>query len=607
MTSPHDAPELDAFLGGIPLFAGLDEPTRRQLASQLEPVHVPAGDVVIAQGEPADGLFLVASGRLRVFVSAGTREHVLHDLARGAVVGEIALLSSRPRSATVRAVRDSDLLRLRQSSFNVLVERRPALLGEIARLLIDRLLAVDRPQLEPTGSRTIAVAPAGLSPDPAAEVAIELAAELARSGTVLRLDASLVDQHLGPGAAQRGPLHPGRGELTEWLHSVERRHDHVVYQTDQDDSVWSRLCLSQSDVVLLAARSSGDHRLGTVEQRALSTRSLRCELVLLHAAGPSGTATWLRPRAVAEHHHLREGRQDDVARLARMVTGSACGIVLGGGGPRGFAHLGVLRALEEAGVPVDVVGGTSIGAVMGALCAQGLPDAERVERAVTAFTRSGRLVSPTLPLIALSSGRRVDRLLSENLGDAFIEDLPRRFFCVSANLTRAEEVIHERGVLWRAVRASLSLPGIFPPIYQDGDLLVDGGALDNVPVEVMRAKIGSGLVIAVDLTPDVEPVTGAPFESGLSGWRVLGRRLNPLAPAHLLPNIVDVLSRSAVLSSVRHRRTTLADQHIDLLLRPPVAGISALDFKAGVRLIETGYRHAVEALERSGLNGRFAR
>ena len=158
MTSLHDAPELDAFLAGIPLFGGLDEPTRRQLAAQLEPVHVAAGDVVIAQGDPADGLFLVASGRLRVFVSAGTREHVLHDLARGAVVGEIALLSSRPRSATVRAVRDSDLLRLRQSSFNVLVERRPALLGEIARLLIDRLLAVDRPQLEPTGSRTIAVA-----------------------------------------------------------------------------------------------------------------------------------------------------------------------------------------------------------------------------------------------------------------------------------------------------------------------------------------------------------------------------------------------------------------------------------------------------------------
>ena len=607
MTSLHNAPELDAFLAGIPLFAGLDEPTRRQLAAQLEPVHVPAGDVVIAQGEPADGLFLVASGRLRVFVSAGAREHVLHDLARGAVVGEIALLSSRPRSATVRAVRDSDLLRLRQSSFNVLVERRPALLGEIARLLIDRLLAVDRPQLEPTGSRTIAVAPAGRSPGPAAEVAIDLAAELARSGTVLRLDASLADQHLGAGAAQRGPSHPGRGELTEWLHSVERRHDHVVYQTDQDDSVWSRLCLSQSDVVLLAGRSSGDHRLGTVEQRALSTGSLRCELVLLHAARPSGTASWLRSRAVAEHHHLREGRQDDVARLARMVTGSACGIVLGGGGPRGFAHLGVLRALEEAGVPIDVVGGTSIGAVMGALCAQGLPDAERVERAVMAFTQSGRLVSPTLPLIALSSGRRVDRLLSEYLGDALIEDLPRRFFCVSANLTRAEEVIHERGALWRAVRASLSLPGIFPPVYADGDLLVDGGALDNVPVEVMRAKIGSGLVIAVDLTPDVEPVTGSPFESGLSGWRVLGRRLNPLVPAHLLPSIVDVLSRSAVLSSVRHRRTTLSDQHVDLLLCPPVAGISALDFKAGVRLIETGYRHAVEALERSGLNGRFAR
>jgi NTE family protein len=150
---------------------------------------------------------------------------------------------------------------------------------------------------------------------------------------------------------------------------------------------------------------------------------------------------------VADFHHLRGGHPEDAARLARMVTGTACGVVLGGGGPRGFAHLGALRALEEAGVPIDVIGGTSIGAVMGALYAQGLSDEQRVERAVTAFTKSGRLIGPTLPLVAMSSGGRVDRLLAQHLGSAHIEDLPRRFFCVSANLTRAEEVVHERGVL----------------------------------------------------------------------------------------------------------------------------------------------------------------
>ena len=380
VTGQHDPHELDAFLASIPFFASLDEATRLQLAEQLEPVHVAAGDVVIAQDDAGDGLFVLLSGRLRVSVMVGGTERTLHDLARGAIIGEIALLSNRPRSATVRAVRDSDLLLLRVSAFNALVGRTPGLLGEVARLLVDRLLAVDRPQLPPTGSRTIAVAPAGSSAGPAAELAAQLTDLLARAGSVIRLDADVVANHLGTGAAQREPGDSGRHELTGWLHAVERGHDHVVYQTDAQDTAWSRLCLSQSDVVLLTGDAAGDPRLGPVESRALATPSLRCELVLVHPSGPSATSRWLGQRPVVDFHHLRGGHTEDAARLARMVTGTACGVVLGGGGPRGFAHLGALRALEEAGVPIDVVGGTSIGAVMGALCAQGLSDEQRVEQ-----------------------------------------------------------------------------------------------------------------------------------------------------------------------------------------------------------------------------------
>jgi predicted acylesterase/phospholipase RssA/CRP-like cAMP-binding protein len=611
VTGLYRGRELGDFLASIPLFAPLDEMTRLQLAEQLELVHAAAGDVVIAQGEPGDGLYLLLSGRLRVSVAAGGTERVLYDLARGAIVGEIALLSDMPRSATVRAVRDSELLVLRISSFDALVERTPALLRQVARLLVDRLLAVDRllvvdrTQPQRAGSRTIAVAPAGNRAGPAVKVAADLANRLARTGSVFRLDADVVERHLGAGAAQRGPGDPGRNELIEWLHTVERGNDCVVYQTDTQDTSWSRLCLSQADVALLTGGAGGDPRLGEVETRALAMNLLRCELVLVHPSQPSATSRWLEGRAVADHHHLRADHPDDAARLARMVTGNACGVVLGGGSSRGFAHLGVLRALEEAGVPIDVVGGTSVGAVMGALYASGLTDAERVERAVTAFTRSGRFITLTLPLIALSSGRRVNRLLEEHIGSTPIEDLPRPFFCVSANLTRAEEVIHARGALWRAVRASLSLPGIFPPIYADGDLLVDGAALNNVPAEIMRARIGSGSVVAVDLFPDVEPMTAAPFDSDLSGWRLLGHRLNPLTPPRPVPSVFDILTRSTSLSGIRHQRAALAEDRVDLLLNPPLPAIGALDFKAGVSLVEIGYRHTVEELARSGLAKRF--
>jgi predicted acylesterase/phospholipase RssA/CRP-like cAMP-binding protein len=605
VTGKRHPPELDAFLASVPFFAALDETVRSQLARQFEPVHVAAGEVIIAQGEMGDGLFLVVSGRLRVLVTARGTERVLHDLGCGATVGEIALLSDRPRSATVRAVRDSELLLLRAPAFRSLAERNPAVLAAMARLLIDRLLAVDRPQETPPARHAIAVAAAGKGADAATMVAERLAAQLARAGPALYMDSGVVARHLGPGAAQRKPGDPGWAELIGWLHAVERSNRDVVYQTDAGDTAWTRLCLGQSDVVLLAAAANDDPSPGPVEVRALATDSLRCELVLVEPGKPSATAKWLKHRPVAAFHHVCEGRPQDVARLARLVTGTGCGLVLGGGGPRGFAHLGVLRALEEAGVPIDAVGGTSIGAVMGALYALGMDHAERVERAVTAFTRSGRLVSPTLPLVALSSGRRVDRLLAEHFGSVNLEDLPLGFFCVSASLTRAEEVIHERGPLWPAVRASLSLPGILPPVYAAGDLLVDGAALNDLPTDVMRERLGSGCVVAVDLSPDVEPLNTAPFEDGLPGWQVLKTRLNPLGTVRPATNVVDILSRSTGLSQIRQRRAALAGDGIDLLLHPPIAALGALDFNGGVALIEAGYRYAADALAKSKLADRF--
>jgi predicted acylesterase/phospholipase RssA/CRP-like cAMP-binding protein len=606
-------PELLNLLADIPFFAVLDEAIRLELATQLEPVHVDAGQVIFRQGDVGDGLYLVVSGRLRVSVAADGPERMLYDLGRGAIVGEMALLTDRPRAATVHAARDSDLLLLRVSSFTSLLERSPALVKGMIRLLVDRvlavdqLLAVDRQQAPPPG-RTIAVACAGRNPRPAATVAGQLAAQLARTGSVCHVDADVVARQLGQGAAQRGPGDPGRAELIGWLHTIERGHDHVVYQSDAEDTAWSRLCLSQSDVVLLAASAGDDPSIGAVEARALAMDSLRCELALLHQAEAETSAAdrWLERRPVADHHHLHADQPGDVARLARMITGTGCGLVLGGGGARGLAHLGVIRALEEAGVPIDAVGGTSIGAIMAGLYARGLPDSERVRR-VSAISRHGRrLVTPTLPLVALSAGRYVDRILAEHLTAVPIEDLPVPFFCVSTSLTRAEEVIHERGPLWPAVRASLALPGIWPPIYDGGDLLIDGGAMDNVPVAVMRDRIGNGSIVAVDVSPEVEPLAAEPFGPGLSGWRVLGRRLNPFTPAQPVPHITDILTRSTGLSQMRYRRAALDVNRVDLLLRPPVAGLGVLDFKGGIALIEIGYRYAVEALAKSGLAERFA-
>jgi CRP-like cAMP-binding protein len=309
--------ELNAFLADIPFFASLDETTRLELAGQLEPVHVIAGEVIFREGDPGTGLFLVVSGRLRLSVAADGAERVLYDVGRGAIIGEMAALTDRPRAATVQAVRDSDLLLLRVSSFTALLERSPALVTGMIRLLadrvlaVDRLLTVDRPQLPPPG-RTIAVVGAGQHPRAAPKVAGLLGAQLARAGSVFQVDADVVARRLGPGAAQRGPGDPGRAELTGWLHAVERDHDHVIYQPDAEDTAWSRLCLSQSDVVLLVASAEDEPSLGAVEARALATGALRCELALLHQAAPADPdhrRVSARQRAGRSHARASRPRQ----------------------------------------------------------------------------------------------------------------------------------------------------------------------------------------------------------------------------------------------------------------------------------------------------------
>ncbi len=268
--------------------------------------------------------------------------------------------------------------------------------------------------------------------------------------------------------------------------------------------------------------------------------------------------------------------------------------------------LGALRALEESGVPFDYIAGTSIGAVMGALAAQGLSHDERLEHIKGLTTRRG-VLDLTLPLVALASGRRVNRMLEATFGTTRIEDLPRSFLCVSADLVSAEELIHDEGELWRALRASLSLPGIFPPVPGVGNLLVDGATLNNLPVDVMRERIPAGWVVAVDLFPGIGPFTRTPGEPAVSGWRELGRRLGH--PARLGPpptlGILDVLSRANALSGVRWQRSTVSGHRIDLHLRPPLPVVGAFDFKAAAPFVELGYRYTLESLAASGFAERF--
>jgi predicted acylesterase/phospholipase RssA len=412
----------------------------------------------------------------------------------------------------------------------------------------------------------------------------ELARRLARHGAALAVTAAACDRVLGRAGVSSGPLRAeDEATLARWLAAREREHRFLLYEADLRASAWAARCVRQSDHVVVLARAGGGVRplLGDAAARR------RTSLVLLHERGAiesGAAAAW-----ADDVYHVRDGIGDDVARLARLLSGAATALVVGGGGARAFAAAGVARAVVEAGTPIDVVSGVSAGAVVAALVAMGVGYDELIARCSAAARR----IDYTLPVYALTTGRNWSASLEELFGEARIEDLLLPYSCTSVNLTAAELVVHDRGPLLHAVRASTAIPGILPPVWDDGDLLVDGGLMDNLPIDLVHARPGVGRVLAVDVTPAAARRPRRPFGYSVSGWRGLGARL-ARRPGPGLPLLTSLLMQSMLVSDarVRHANRALADW----VFHPPLHGHSLMEWDHIAAIADAGYRFAADAL-----------
>jgi len=568
-----------ALLESSPIFRGLDRPTLSAISVELESLSLPGGATLFEAGEPSDAMYLLIAGCLGAY-SAGDAPRLLGRITAGETVGEMGLVSGHPRSATVRALRDSELARLPRESFDRVILQHPAAMLRVAQLLVERLETAERGTGR-VSTRTFTLLPQSIEVD-VGGFASELVAALGRHGR-----AELV-------WSVRGADH-----TSAWFHRVESENDYVVYVADPEPTTWSKLCVRQADSVLFVARAEAPARPWphAAAEPGQSSVNARAELVLLHdeRIEPGAAARWCRELPGAPHHHVRGA--EDVARVARLLTGKAVGLVLSGGGARGFAHIGVVRALREAGVTVDLVGGTSMGAIMGAGVAAGWSTAEMVERFHRAFVATNPLSDYTLPIVSLVAGRKVTRLLRQEFGEGAIEDLPLPFYAVSANLTTGRGSVHRSGDLWRWLRASVAIPGVLPPVFHQGEVHVDGGAINNMPVDVMRAS-HAGVVIGVDVgsdttfTSDIQDVDLPPL------WKLLGwfRRHKQR------PTILQILWRAGMVNS--DAATAAGRRLSDLLLQPPLADVDLLNWHAFPRAIEAGYRHATERLEALDAGGR---
>jgi NTE family protein len=528
---------------------GVDPAALEALAAGAVHFSLPAGHLLFETGADPDGVYLVVSGRLGVKTAA--KSGLTAEIERGELVGEAGWLLKLKRSATLVALRDSELLLLPNAALDRIAAKSTDFSLALARLCARRLRRSNRQEYKTPRARVFAIVPHSVEVD-IAELATRLVDEMKAAGrTELVWDA-------------RATTH-----TAEWFNRIEEANEFVVYVANWNATGWTRQCCRQADVILLAAPADGIRApwpTGIAE--AAIARGARVELALLHrgAVATGSTAPWLKTSPATLHHHIVEPA--DFGRMARLLTRRGVGLVLSGGGARGFAHMGVIRALREARIPIDFVGGASIGSIIAAGVAMDWSDEEMRLRYRRSFVDTNPVNDYTFPLVALTRGRKVTRLLERAFGDVLIEDLRRPYFCVSANLTTGRSLEHRVGSLSAALRASVAIPGVMPPVFHEEGVLVDGAAINNLPVDVMQSH-APGFVIGSDVGAD----------------RSFGKRR---------VNILQILMHAGMVNSAASER--VQRELADVLLKPPLVNIDLLNWRAFDRAIQAGYDYARSAL-----------
>lgn len=538
---------------------------------------LPGGATLYRAGEPADHLYFVRAGRLGAFRrEEGQEAQFLGVIRPGEPVGEMSLIAGAPHSAQVVALRDSEIFALPRDVFFEAVEADPHVMTELARLMIlrSRQAATKASIGEPSVFGFVATG-GGVTIRPLVD---RIGREVGKLGYSITVVGS---------EAQSAP--------TEWFSEVERDYDFVFYCAETEDQGWRQVVGRQVDRLFRVARGDlvppAEHLVRGNEP--LQAQSL-VDLILVQkkdAKHPEGSGAWVKAALPARLFHLRRENLEDCKRIARVLTGQSVGLVLSGGGARAYAHVGAIRALQERHVPIDFVGGASMGAIIAAGLALDWGGDEMDERIRDAFVNTSPLDDIALPLLAMTRGEKVRERLAQHFGDIQIEDLWLPFFCVSSNLTTGMSHIHRSGRLRDALRASISLPGVMPPAIDESNnnVLVDGAVMKNFPADIMRIS-QLGPIVGVDVSRG-RSITADDVARPESVWRWI--RSGQWRKG---PPIVSLLMRAATVTSGRD--LAAARDATDVLVTPDMTGVEIRDWSAYDPAVKAGYDATIVALDK---------
>uniref|UniRef100_A0A8B9GUF6 lysophospholipase n=1 Tax=Astyanax mexicanus TaxID=7994 RepID=A0A8B9GUF6_ASTMX len=575
-------------------------PFVRQIDFALDWMAVEAGRAVYRQGDKSDSTFIVLSGRLRsVIMRDDGKKELAGEYGRGDLIGVVEALTHMNRATTVHAVRDSELAKMPEGALNSIKRKYPQVVTRLIHLLGQKILGnmqqVNGPLsvhglgLHTPGSKwdagnpasnlaTVSILPVS-DEVPMTAFTLELQHALSAIGPTLLLTSDIIKQRLG--AAALDSVHEYR--LSSWLGQQEDIHRIVLYQSDSTLTPWTQRCIRQADCILIVGLGEQEPTVGELE-RMLEGSAVRAQkqLVLLHREDgppPSGTAEWLNMRSwISRHLHLscprrvfsrrslpklREmyqrvfekppDRHSDFSRLARVLTGNAIALVLGGGGARYFIFLMLSYTLDFSSI-------------------------------------FKRILDLTYPVTSMFTGASFNSSIGGVFKGKQIEDLWLPYFNITTDITASSMRVHTDGSLWRYVRASMSLSGYLPPLCdpKDGHLLMDGGYINNLPADVARS-MGAKVVIAIDVgSQDETNLTN--YGDSLSGWWLLWKRLNPLAERVKVLNMAEIQTRLAYVCCVRQLESVKDSDYCEYI-RPSIDRFGTLDFGKFDEIADVGYQH----------------
>lgn len=582
-------------LSRTPLASYMPPKMLQQMVQLTEPVLLQSGQYLYRENDSPDYFYVVISGRLRVMNGSALLGH----LGFGDLAGEAGVISGEPRIANVRAVRDSLVLRLPRQDFLDFLNGNAAASMALTQRIIARSRQSQRSrELAASQGQSIFTLFPASDQVPVMALAETLARRFGGWPQVRIITARHCDATFGDGEAQT-PYDAGERSvrLMNWCAEMERRHRYVIYVADDDDSPWALRCLRQADRVLAMVEADMPPKVpkAMARWREGAQPLARVELVILRPEGDPSPHTlgWQHATGAKTHYYLHPDDSRDLNAFARQITGRGIGLVLGGGGARGFAHIGLLRAMEQLQIPIDVVGGTSMGAFVSALAACEFDNVEIAQIARETFVENNYLNDYTLPRVSLIKAQRFLTRLRSIFGTRHIEELRRSYYCISTNLTTGATVVHNQGPLAEWVGTSMAVPGVAPPIAWEGDLLCDGGVVDNLPTaEMQTLERGTIIACSVSSAGDLRAPglgVGRPDPMALLAAR------NP-TDAFVAPQLMEILLRTATLAS----DTTLqqaAIERADIYLRMPVDGYGMFDWRRMDELIEMGYNQTMRTLE----------